>query len=157
MVIDEEDIFLGATTTVSLTKDNPLVETNTTVTRRNDIFSSALAGSGDQEFVKNVVGIFVQNCANTTELDSTCIELDLRGVEFQAMPSGLHTISQDVIYFSRNHYNGIAAFKNLPLFDQSIDRGARMASVGIVVSATSDTGPCGQPWRHLEFLKSEVG
>ena len=33
------------------------METNTT--RRNDIFSSALAGSGDQESVKNVVGIFV--------------------------------------------------------------------------------------------------
>jgi hypothetical protein len=63
----------------------------------------------------------------------------------------------DCRYFARSNYIGFAAFRNLPLFDQSINRGARMASVGIIVAETPKSGPYGQPWRHLDFLKKEVG
>ncbi|CAG8483507.1 8948_t:CDS:10 [Ambispora gerdemannii] len=83
-------------------------------------------------------------------------DFDLNGVEFSAMPSGLHLMKKDIIYFVRPPYIGLSVYENIPTFDQSQDRGAHMAAVGILVAKTSETEIYDQPWRHLEFLQSQV-
>ncbi|RHZ59502.1 hypothetical protein Glove_363g30 [Diversispora epigaea] len=80
-----------------------------------------------------------------------------RGIEFQSMPSGLHAVNKDTIYFVRPPFVGISVFINEPTLDESQDRGAHMVSVGILVTPTMETGLCGRPWKHLEFLQNEIG
>ncbi|CAG8439884.1 14435_t:CDS:10 [Funneliformis mosseae] len=83
-------------------------------------------------------------------------DFDLKGIEFQSLPSGLHSVSQDVIYFTRPPFVGLSLFRNESTLDQSVDRGAHMAAVGILVSPTTETGLCGRPWNHLMFLQNEI-
>ncbi|GBB97021.1 hypothetical protein RclHR1_00290019 [Rhizophagus clarus] len=83
-------------------------------------------------------------------------DFDLKGIEFQALPSGLHAVSKDIIYFTRPPFIGVCVFRNEPTFDQSLDRGAHMAAVGVLVIPTAETGLCGRPWNHLSFLKNEI-
>lgn len=83
-------------------------------------------------------------------------DFNLDGIEFQAIPSGLHAVRQDIIYFSRPPYVGLSVFLNESTMDESHDRGAHMAAVGILVSPTAETGLCGRPWKHLGFLRDEV-
>ncbi|CAG8452843.1 13366_t:CDS:2, partial [Ambispora leptoticha] len=108
---------------------------------------------------KNVVAIFVVRFdtkhGNTIEWQHPK-DFDLNGVEFSAMPSGLHLMKKDIIYFVRPPYIGLSVYENVPTFDQSQDRGAHMAAVGILVTKTSETEIYGQPWRHVEFLQSQV-
>ncbi|CAG8724963.1 637_t:CDS:2, partial [Racocetra persica] len=77
---------------------------------------------------------------------------DLDGIEFQSIPSGLHAVRQDVI----PPFVGLSVFLNESTMDESHDRGAHMAAVGILVSPTVETGLCGRPWKHLGFLQDEV-
>ncbi|KAF9927343.1 hypothetical protein FBU30_003300, partial [Linnemannia zychae] len=93
---------------------------------------------------------------NILEWSDSVLGIQLHGVEFSALPSGLHNTSQDVIYFQLDGCIGVAVFKNAPA-DHEEHRGARMVSVGVLVKPSPDTGRCGQVWRHVEFLKSRAG
>ncbi|RIB30842.1 hypothetical protein C2G38_2151648 [Gigaspora rosea] len=77
---------------------------------------------------------------------------NLDGIEFQAIPSGLHAVRQDIML----PYVGLSVFLNESTMDESHDRGAHMAAVGILVSPTAETGLCGRPWKHLGFLRDEA-
>ncbi|KAG9287432.1 hypothetical protein G9A89_023804 [Geosiphon pyriformis] len=83
-------------------------------------------------------------------------DVDLQGVEFSAMPSGLHGVEKDVIYFAKPPYIGLSVFQNVPTFDQSQERGAKMAALGILVSPLPTCEFYGKPWRHLKFLQDQV-
>ncbi|KAF9970164.1 hypothetical protein BGZ73_007214 [Actinomortierella ambigua] len=82
-------------------------------------------------------------------------EEDLSGIEFSAMPSGLHNVSSDVIYFRHREYVGVAAYVSVAI-DSVADRGALMAAVGVLIKPCADSGRCGQVWRHVEFLQSQA-
>ncbi|KAF9434446.1 hypothetical protein BGZ76_008010, partial [Entomortierella beljakovae] len=87
---------------------------------------------------------------------SNCIPgIELRGVEFSALPSGLHDSSQDVIYFQLEGCIGVSVFANVPSSNVE-HRGAQMVSVGVLVKPSAETGRCGQVWRHVDFLKSQA-
>lgn len=103
--------------------------------------------------------------------------LDLAGaVEYKSLPSGLHTVSEDLVYFvhgelnsndnenrdggvgssssgtsdtGSNGYAGLSAFVNLSTDDASA-RNARMIAVGILVPRSY--GRLGRAWRHAEAL-----
>ncbi len=103
--------------------------------------------------------------------------LDLGGaVEYKSLPSGLHAVSEDLVYFvhedgsggngeanaagssspsarpsSGNNagYAGLSAFVNLPTEEASA-RYARMIAVGILVPRSY--GRLGRAWRHAESL-----
>lgn len=79
--------------------------------------------------------------------------LDLVGlVEYKSLPSGLHTVSEDLIYFVHDAgYAGLSAFVNQPCQDEET-RHARMIAVGILVPLSY--GRLGRAWRHAEGLKS---
>lgn len=78
--------------------------------------------------------------------------LELDGtVEYKSLPSGLHTVTDDLIYFvhERTHA-GLSAFVNEPC-DEEDARNARMIAVGILVPLSY--GRLGRSWRHAEGLK----
>lgn len=78
--------------------------------------------------------------------------LELEGlVEYKSLPSGLHTVSDDLIYFVHEEgHAGLSAFINAPTDDEEA-RHARMIAVGVLVPLSY--GRLGKAWRHAEGLK----
>ncbi|KAL4982098.1 hypothetical protein BDW68DRAFT_171392 [Aspergillus falconensis] len=70
-------------------------------------------------------------------------------VEYKSLPSGLHNVSEDLVYFIHEQYAGISAFINQPA-DES-ERNAKMFSIGVLVPLSS--GRLGKSWRHASKLK----
>lgn len=79
-------------------------------------------------------------------------EIDLdESVEFKSLPSGLHHVEEDLIYFIHgDDYAGISAFKNSPSEEQG-DRNALMLAVGALVPLS--LGRLGKSWKLAEDLK----
>jgi hypothetical protein len=76
--------------------------------------------------------------------------VELEGVvEYRSLPSGLHTVEEDLIYFTHDNYAGLSAFVNVPADEGS--RNARMIAVGIMVPLSY--GRLGRSWKHAESLK----
>ncbi|RKP06321.1 hypothetical protein THASP1DRAFT_25331 [Thamnocephalis sphaerospora] len=75
--------------------------------------------------------------------------IDLNGIEFSALPSGLHLVQDDIVYFSKNTYFGLSVFENTRLEGKEAEkeRGARMAAVGLLCAKYTGLH------RHVEFLK----
>ncbi|KAL6885005.1 hypothetical protein HDV57DRAFT_491824 [Trichoderma longibrachiatum] len=78
--------------------------------------------------------------------------LELEGVvEYKSLPSGLHTVTDDLIYFVHDGtHAGLSAFVNEPCEEEEA-RHARMIAVGILVPLSY--GRLGRAWRHAENLK----
>lgn len=77
--------------------------------------------------------------------------IELEGaVEYKSLPSGLHTVTDDLIYFVHDDYAGLSAFVNAPVEDTEA-RNARMLAVGVLVPLSY--GRLGRAWRHAEALK----
>ncbi|RPB23207.1 hypothetical protein L211DRAFT_838729 [Terfezia boudieri ATCC MYA-4762] len=75
--------------------------------------------------------------------------ISLDGVEFKSLPSGLHNIKEDLVYFVHGSFAGVSAFINQPAAES--ERNAMMVSVGILVPLSY--GRLGRSWRHAENLK----
>jgi hypothetical protein len=103
-------------------------------------------------------------------------------VEYKGLPSGLHTVGEDLVYFVHGGsapedggtqrrrrrggtrrrtrtqrsqgYAGLGAFANVPCDDEGA-RNARMISVGVLVPLSF--GRLGRAWRHAEALKDMAG
>ncbi|KAK6081633.1 duf2347 superfamily protein [Seiridium cupressi] len=77
--------------------------------------------------------------------------VELEGtVEYKSLPSGLHTVTDDLIYFVHDGFAGLSAFVNAPVEDTEA-RNARMLAVGVLVPLSY--GRLGRAWRHAEGLK----
>nr|CAG8439993.1 9417_t:CDS:10 [Entrophospora candida] len=145
---------------VSDSQEQEIKQSITNITEENASTSKNLNKSTVPSFYdegySNVVAVFVVRFdtrkGNIIEWQYPQ-DVDLNGIEFQAIPSGLHAVSQDIM----PPLYGLSVFKNEPTSDQSHDRGARMAAVGILVTPTHETGLCGRPWSQLEFLQNEIG
>ncbi|KAF7593276.1 hypothetical protein BBP40_011733 [Aspergillus hancockii] len=70
-------------------------------------------------------------------------------VEYKSLPSGLHNVSEDLVYFVHEQYAGISAFINQPA--EEVERNAKMFAVGVLVPLSS--GRLGKSWRHAPKLK----
>ncbi|KAI8963938.1 hypothetical protein F5Y11DRAFT_317896 [Daldinia sp. FL1419] len=78
--------------------------------------------------------------------------VELEGVvEYKSLPSGLHTVSEDLIYFVHDGFAGLSAFVNAPVEDTEV-RNARMLAVGVLVPLSY--GRLGRAWKHAEELKT---
>lgn len=76
--------------------------------------------------------------------------IDLEGgVEYKSLPSGLHTVKEDLIYFVHEKHAGLSAFVSAPAAEES--RNACMIAVGVLVPLTY--GRLGRSWVHAENLK----
>lgn len=79
------------------------------------------------------------------------LDLDDR-VEYKSLPSGLHTVPDDLIYFVHDGaHAGLSAFANAPCAEEE-SRNARMIAVGILVPLSY--GRLGRAWMHAPRLKS---
>ena len=77
--------------------------------------------------------------------------IELEGVvEYKSLPSGLHTVKEDLIYFVHDGHAGLSAFVNAPAAEEV--RNARMIAVGAMVPLSY--GRLGRSWKHAEKLKS---
>ncbi|KAI1822300.1 hypothetical protein F4861DRAFT_515148 [Xylaria intraflava] len=78
--------------------------------------------------------------------------VELEGVvEYKSLPSGLHTVSEDLIYFVHDEYAGLSAFINIPV-DDTAARNACMLAVGVLVPLSY--GRLGRAWKHADSLKA---
>jgi hypothetical protein len=76
--------------------------------------------------------------------------VELEGVvEYKSLPSGLHTVQEDVIYFVHGQYAGVSVFASAPADEES--RNARMIAVGVLVPLSY--GRLGRSWLHVAKLK----
>ncbi|PLN83419.1 hypothetical protein BDW42DRAFT_164839 [Aspergillus taichungensis] len=76
--------------------------------------------------------------------------VDVEGaVEYKSLPSGLHNVSEDLVYFVHEQYAGISAFVNQPA--EEAERNAKMFAIGVLVPLSS--GRLGKSWRHVPKLK----
>ncbi|KAF2469729.1 uncharacterized protein BDR25DRAFT_288099 [Lindgomyces ingoldianus] len=85
---------------------------------------------------------------------STDVSLD-GAVEFKSLPSGLHAVKSDLVYFVHEGYAGLSAFCNKPA--SAAERNAHFVAVGILVPLSY--GRLGRSWLHagkLEKLASAL-
>ncbi|KIJ40343.1 hypothetical protein M422DRAFT_780791 [Sphaerobolus stellatus SS14] len=75
-------------------------------------------------------------------------DLNLDGVEFSTLPSGLHLVDEDVVHITQNVHHGISVFRKRSTAEAGM-RGFRLESLGILVAQSSRP----RPWRHLGSLK----
>ncbi|PPQ99371.1 hypothetical protein CVT24_009201 [Panaeolus cyanescens] len=75
-------------------------------------------------------------------------DLNLDQLEFSALPSGLHLIERDVIYFTKDNQPGVCVFMRRPTNEPG-HRGFRLSSLGILLARSQRP----RPWRHVEALK----
>ncbi|XP_031560300.1 DENN domain-containing protein 11-like [Actinia tenebrosa] len=77
-------------------------------------------------------------------------DVELSEVEFKALASGSHTITQDFIYFkTKDNLFGLSCFERITV-DNAEERGSRMKSVGILCARYTSLH------EHLPFLEDEV-
>ncbi|KAL6310279.1 hypothetical protein BKA93DRAFT_755212 [Sparassis latifolia] len=78
-------------------------------------------------------------------------DLDLTHVEFSCLPSGLHLMERDVVYFTKDDHAGVCVFQRRQTSEHG-HRGFRLSSLGILLARS--TRP--RPWRHVPALKALV-
>ncbi|EYE98990.1 uncharacterized protein EURHEDRAFT_512287 [Aspergillus ruber CBS 135680] len=80
-------------------------------------------------------------------------DVEVEGVvEYKSLPSGLHNVTEDLVYFVHEEYAGLSAFINLPA--EEAERNAKMFAVGVLVPLSF--GRLGKSWRHAPKLKELV-
>ncbi|CAA7264584.1 unnamed protein product [Cyclocybe aegerita] len=75
-------------------------------------------------------------------------DLSLDQLEFNALPSGLHLVEQDVVYFTKDNQHGVCVFRRRKT-DEHGHRGFRLSSLGVLLAKSHRP----RPWRHVEALK----
>jgi hypothetical protein len=70
-------------------------------------------------------------------------------VEYKSLPSGLHNVKEDLVYFVHEEYAGISAFVNTPAGQE--ERNAQFISVGAMVRLGD--GRLGRAWEHAAGLR----
>ena len=76
-------------------------------------------------------------------------DVDLDGVEYQCLPSGLHSVQSDLVYFVHGNYAGVSAFAKESSDAQH--RNASFAAVGVLIPLSY--GRLGRGWLHADELR----
>lgn len=76
--------------------------------------------------------------------------MQLEGVvEYKSLPSGLHNVQSDLVYFVHEQNAGVSAFVQGEAGES--DRNAHFAAVGVLVPLSY--GRLGRSWLHAESLR----
>ncbi|KZT03059.1 uncharacterized protein LAESUDRAFT_814904 [Laetiporus sulphureus 93-53] len=75
-------------------------------------------------------------------------DLDLQHVEFSCLPSGLHLMERDVVYFTKGDHPGVCVFHRQHTTEAG-HRGFRLSSLGILLAKSARP----RPWLHVPALK----
>jgi hypothetical protein len=79
-------------------------------------------------------------------------ECDLSQLEFNCLPSGLHLVERDVVYFSKGAHRGVCVFRRRRTPEDG-HRGFRLSSLGVLLAPSARQ----RPWRHVRALQALVG
>ncbi|KAK4986158.1 hypothetical protein LTR66_007958 [Elasticomyces elasticus] len=81
-------------------------------------------------------------------------DVQLEGVvEYKSLPSGLHHVKEDLIYYNHKGYAGISAFASRPA--EEAQRNAHFVAVGVLVPL--DYGRLGRSWLQLVHNAEQTG
>ncbi|KDR73035.1 hypothetical protein GALMADRAFT_212991 [Galerina marginata CBS 339.88] len=78
-------------------------------------------------------------------------DLNLEHLEFSALPSGLHLVEQDVVYFTKDNQQGVCVFRRRTTTEQG-HRGYRLSSLGILLAKSRRPRPA----QHVRALKDLI-
>ncbi|KAI0791253.1 hypothetical protein C8Q75DRAFT_805607 [Abortiporus biennis] len=78
-------------------------------------------------------------------------DFDISHVEFSCLPSGLHLIEEDVVYFTKDGHQGVCVFRRRQTSEHG-HRGFRLSSLGIILAKSTRS----RPWKHVPALKALV-
>ncbi|KAH9826352.1 Protein LCHN [Teratosphaeria destructans] len=92
---------------------------------------------------------FDQKVGYTLAWQRALPDVNLDGVEFKSLPSGLHGVKDDLVYFLHGHYAGISAFVQEEADEQQ--RNASFVAVGALVGLAH--GKLGRSWLHAAELR----
>ncbi|CAO3646065.1 unnamed protein product [Cunninghamella echinulata] len=119
--------------------NNPLSQQNeTSSSLNNNSFISALPLINSPHVI--------QSC-QVSKYYSYIQNIDLTGVEYQVICSGLHLVDKDIIYFSRNSGFGLGVYRK---YEIETDRGASMQAIGIITSSMDSLQ------QHIPFLERHI-
>ena len=76
-------------------------------------------------------------------------DIDLDGVEYKCLPSGLHSVKEDLVYFVHGAYAGVGAFVQEESDEQH--RNANFVAIGALVPLSY--GRLGKSWLHAAELR----
>ncbi|ORY13398.1 hypothetical protein BCR34DRAFT_562156 [Clohesyomyces aquaticus] len=94
--------------------------------------------------------VFDQKVGYTLTWRRSAVDVELDGaVEFKSLPSGLHAVKDDLVYFVHEGYAGLSAFCNKPA--PEAERNAHFVAVGILVPLSY--GRLGRSWLHAGRLE----
>ncbi|KAG9012154.1 hypothetical protein FRB90_006872, partial [Tulasnella sp. 427] len=71
-------------------------------------------------------------------------------VEFTSLPSGLHGVERDVVYFNKDGYDAVACFWRKENETKDDRRGYQMEAYGVLLERSAYP----RPWRHVPTLKT---
>ncbi|KAG6856209.1 hypothetical protein H0H87_006605 [Tephrocybe sp. NHM501043] len=78
-------------------------------------------------------------------------DLNLDNIEFSVLPSGLHLVDRDVVYFTKDGQHGVCIFRRRKTQEEG-QRGYRLSSLGILLARARRP----RPWRHTSSLKDLI-
>ncbi|KAK3072125.1 hypothetical protein LTR53_007388 [Teratosphaeriaceae sp. CCFEE 6253] len=94
--------------------------------------------------------VFDRKVGYTTAWTRSIPNLDVAGVEYKSLPSGLHGVESDLVYFVHGgHYAGVSAFAQRKASEAH--RNAEFCAVGALVPLTH--GRLGRGWLHAADLR----
>ncbi|KAI5368123.1 Putative protein LCHN/Anr2 [Septoria linicola] len=93
--------------------------------------------------------VFDQKVGYTIAWKRSVNGIDLEGVEFKSLPSGLHAVKEDLVYFLHGGNAGISVFVQEEA--DARHRNANFVAVGALVPLNH--GQLGQSWAHAEELR----
>ncbi|KAM3423464.1 hypothetical protein BST61_g894 [Cercospora zeina] len=93
--------------------------------------------------------VFDQKVGYTIAWKRSLDDVDLDGVEFKSLPSGLHAVKEDLVYFLHGDHAGVTAFVQEEA--DARQRNANFVAVGALISLNH--GQLGRSWTHAEELR----
>ncbi|KZP12168.1 hypothetical protein FIBSPDRAFT_961595 [Athelia psychrophila] len=116
----------------------------------------SLSGAGSEKIPRDIVAIFHASFhptqGNVVDWSlKASEECSLEGVEFSTLPSGLHLVSQDVVYFTKDGQHGVCIFLRRKTTEEG-HRGYRLSSLGILLAKSARP----RAWRHVAALKELI-
>ncbi|KAF2213055.1 hypothetical protein CERZMDRAFT_6300, partial [Cercospora zeae-maydis SCOH1-5] len=93
--------------------------------------------------------VFDQKVGYTIAWKRSLDDVDLDGVEFKSLPSGLHAVKEDLVYFLHGGHAGVTAFVQEEA--DARQRNANFVAVGALISLNH--GQLGRSWTHAEELR----
>ncbi|KAI5984480.1 hypothetical protein EDC04DRAFT_2873872 [Pisolithus marmoratus] len=97
------------------------------------------------------VAIFHASFHPTKGTTRSYADLSIDGVEFSTLPSGLHLVDHDIVYFTKDTHPGVSVFRRRRTSEHG-QRGFRLSALGVLLARSSRP----RPWLHVGALNALI-